>query len=138
MEIEFDPSILEPNEQLFYSLLNKDLIWSKDEMLSGFRTVLNGIKVKIDASHVQKRSDGGGLVGLMTGVRSRILEDYWEYELSVAAAPGRSIFGGIKISTGDMSPAVDGLLEDLYWFAYNQHHNQSLENILRVVQNVQS
>lgn len=132
MEFEFDPSILDPNERLIYSLMNQELAWSKD--IGRFMTTLNGLKVEIHGSHVQKRSDGGGIMSLITGVRPQIIEDYWEYELLVAAAPGQHVFGGIEIATGDFGPAIDSLLEELYWFAHNQHHNQSLENILKRVE----
>jgi hypothetical protein len=96
----------------------------------GFRGVYNNRKFIIGHSHITERSDGGGLMGAMMGVKSSIIRDYHTYSLKMATNIGGSALDGITYQTGDRASVIDDLLENLYWQAYNLHHDRGVSDIL--------
>jgi len=125
MEIEFEPSVLDPHERLLYALYSSDIVWKKD--FRDFEATHKGVPVKLSGSHLTERSDGGGIMGAMLGIRSKITRDYWTFKLSMGTA-GR--YDRIEIATGDFSSHIDDLLADLFWHVYNTHHDRKVSEIL--------
>ncbi len=127
MEFEFDPTLLDPNETLLISLMKPELHWSKD--ICDYVSSINGLKFSISGSHIERRS-GGGIMGAITGVENKVIEDYWTYRLRMASKPGEYVGSGIEIKTGDFNGTIDDLLHDLYWFADTQFLKNGVANIL--------
>jgi hypothetical protein len=104
--------------------------FSTESVTLGYEGNYKGRKFWISHSHIQERTDGGGLIGAMMGVRTKVVRDYHEYRLEMATKVGGSPLDGISFKTGEYNAQIDLLLENLYWHAVNSHHESSVNDLL--------
>lgn len=102
----------------------------KKDIARGFRGDYKGRTFYVDHSKTEHREEGSSFLSSMMGKPGKVIGISHEYSLEIAASPDGYASDGIKYRTGSHSEAVDNLLEDLFWYVSEQHHNTVVDQLL--------